>query len=49
MLEVFSVCLFATFMKYSRNAGSVLALLVCYLSEGLEACWKCFRSAGLLP
>ncbi len=35
--------------KYSRNAGSDLGLLVYKLSEGFKACWKCFRSACLLP
>ena len=49
MLGVFCICWFATLVKDSRHAGSVLCLLVCYLSEGFKACWECFVSAGLLP
>ncbi len=36
-------------VKYSRKAGSDFGLVVYKLSEGFKACWKCFRSAGLLP
>ena len=32
-------------MKESRQAGSLLGLLVYYLSEGVKAGWESFRSA----
>ena len=49
MLGVFWVSKFTTLVKDSRHVGSVLGLLVYYLSEGFKACWECSRSASLLP
>ena len=48
MLEVFLVCWFTILVKDSRQAGSLLGLLVYYLSEGFKACWESSWPAGLL-
>ena len=40
---------FTTLVKESRQAGSLLSLLVYVLSEGVKAGWESFRSTGLLP
>ena len=48
MLEVFLACWLTILVKDSRQAGSLLGLLVYYLSEGFKACWEYSWSACLL-
>ena len=40
MLGVFLVCWFTILVRDSRHAGSLLGLLVYYLSDGFKACWE---------
>ena len=48
MLGVFLVCWFTILVKDSRHAGSLLGLLVYYLSEGFKAGWESSWFACLL-